>query len=107
MTMKLAVWAREKGISYKTAWRMYKTGKIPHPTEQLPTGTILVYPDDQTNARTTQKVAIYARVSSHGQKDDLLRQLQRLRDYAAAHGYMITKEITEIGSGLNGIQVQG
>lgn len=81
---------------------MYKTGKIPHLTEQLPTGTILVYPDNQTNTRTNQKVAIYARVSSHGQKNDLLRQLQRLRDYAAAHGYMITKEITEIGSGLNG-----
>lgn len=29
MTMKLAAWAREKGITYKTAWRMYKLGQIP------------------------------------------------------------------------------
>ena len=97
--MRLAAWAREKGITYKTAWRMYKRGQIPHPTEQLPTGTLLVYPERQ---KIPPKVAIYARVSSYGQKADLERQLQRLRDYAAVHGYLITQEITEIGSGLNG-----
>jgi predicted site-specific integrase-resolvase len=100
--MKLAAWAREKGISYKTAWKMYKTGKIPHPTEQLPIGTILVYPDNREESRSSRKAVIYARVPSRGQKDDLLRQLQRLRDFAAIHGYTIAKEITEIGSGLKG-----
>lgn len=99
MTMRLAVWAREKGITYKTAWRMYKTGMIPHPTEQLPTGTLLVYPDRN---KTLPKVAFYARVSSHTQKDDLKRQIQRLRDCAAKQGIIINREITEIGSGLNG-----
>lgn len=97
--MKLAVWAGEKRITYKTAWRMYKTGLIPHPTEQLPTGTLLVYPNRQN---LPPKVAIYVRVSSYGQKADLERQLQRLRNYAAAQGHTIAKEITEIGSGLNG-----
>ncbi|MHA2061940.1 MAG: IS607 family transposase, partial [Candidatus Sifarchaeia archaeon] len=76
MTLKLAVWVREKGITYKTSWRMYKSGQIPHPTEQLPTGTLLVYPDRQN---LPPNAAIYARVSSYGQKTDLERQLQRLR----------------------------
>src|SRR5262249_57722052 len=46
-------------------------------------------------------VALYARVSSASQKDDMARQLQRLRDYAAARGYQVVAEVTEIASGLN------
>jgi putative resolvase len=35
------------------------------------------------------------------QKSDLERQMQRLRDYAAAKGYTVSKEVLEIASGLN------
>ena len=35
-------------------------------------------------------VALYARVSSADQKEDLERQMQRLKDYAAAKGYQVT-----------------
>jgi predicted site-specific integrase-resolvase len=47
------------------------------------------------------RVALYARVSSLGQKEDLDRQMQRLKDYAAAKGYTVSKEVMEIASGLN------
>ena len=40
-------------------------------------------------------------MSSHDQKEDLQRQLQRLKDYASAKGYVIAGEVTEIASGLN------
>lgn len=40
--MKLSEWARRQGISYKTAWRWVRQGKMPVPFEQTPTGTILV-----------------------------------------------------------------
>jgi predicted site-specific integrase-resolvase len=46
-------------------------------------------------------VALYARVSSHDQKADAQRQLERLRDYAAARGYQVTTEVVEIACGLN------
>jgi len=46
-------------------------------------------------------VALYARVSSVDQKHDLERQMERLQDYAAAHGYQVTRMVSEIGSGLN------
>jgi len=46
-------------------------------------------------------VALYARVSSVDQKNDLQRQLERLKDYAAAQGYQVTRMVSEIGSGLN------
>ena len=46
-------------------------------------------------------MALYARVSSVDQKNDLQRQLERLKDYAAAQGYQVTRMVSEIGSGLN------
>jgi len=49
----------------------------------------------------TGRIALYARVSSAGQKEDVERQLQRLKDYAAAKGYQVSKEVREIASGLN------
>ena len=97
--MKLSKWAQEIGITYHAAWKMYKAGKIPYKTEQLPTGTIIVYPNKE---RKGQKAVLYARVSSRDQKEDLERQLNRLRDFAAANNYPIIKEIKEIGSGLTG-----
>jgi predicted site-specific integrase-resolvase len=98
--MKLSQWAKQKGLTYKTAHRMFQKGQLPVTSEQLPTGTILVYPE-QPEAQQCN-VALYARVSSSDQKEDLQRQLQRLRDYAASQGFRVVKEVSEVGSGLNG-----
>ena len=46
-------------------------------------------------------VALYARVSSVAQKNDLERQMHRSKDYAAAHGDQVTHMVQEIGSGSN------
>ena len=40
--MKLADWSGHNGIDYKTAYRLFKSGRFPRSVEQLPTGTILV-----------------------------------------------------------------
>jgi len=99
MGVKLADWARETGIDYKTAYRWFRAGILPIPSKQMPTGTILVFPQassDPTN------VVLYARVSSHDQKADLDRQLARLVEYATQNGLLVKGTSTEIGSGLNG-----
>jgi predicted site-specific integrase-resolvase len=96
--MKLSAWARNNGLSYKTAWRLWKTGQLPLPTEQLPTGTILVH---EIPTQTSNSV-LYTRVCSGDEAADLERQLQRLRDFAAVRGLRVVQEIREIGSGLNG-----
>ena len=44
---------------------------------------------------------IYARVSSHDQKDDLERQKNRLVTFAAASGWNTMELISDLGSGLN------
>ena len=51
--MKLSQWAKEKGISYQTAYRMFQAGTLPVKSEQLPTGTILVSPEDVVNETKT------------------------------------------------------
>jgi putative resolvase len=95
--MKLSDYARQIGVTYKTAYLMFKRGELD--AYQLPTGTIIV--NDSPAPTIGQGVALYARVSSHDQKADAQRQLDRLRDYAAAKGYKVTAEVVEIASGLN------
>ena len=96
--MKLSQYAKKAGISYKTAWRWYKAGILD--AYQTPSGMIVVR-DPQMERDLTGRIALYARVSSADQKSDLERQVQRLRDYAAARGYQVAKEVIEIASGLN------
>src|SRR5260370_8285499 len=96
--MKLSQYAKKAGISYKTAWRWYKAGTLD--AYQTPTGMVVVR-DPQMERVGNGRIALYARVSSADQKSDLDRQVQRLRDYAAARGYQVAKEVTEIASGLN------
>ena len=95
--MKLSDYARQIGVTYKTAYLMFKRGELD--AYQLPTGTIIV--NDSPTPAIGQGVALYARVSSHDQKADAQRQLDLLRDYAAAKGYKVTAEVVEIASGLN------
>jgi predicted site-specific integrase-resolvase len=98
--MKLSDWARKNGLDYKTAYHLFRSGKFPRPVEQLATGTILVHEPEQS--QVAPAAALYARVSSHDKKKDLGRQMQRLRDYASAKGVPVKREVTEVGSGLNG-----
>ncbi len=93
--MKLSDYAKQVGVTYKTAWHWWKAGQLD--AYQLPTGTIIVR-EPQSAA---SGVALYARVSSADQKEDAVRQMQRLREYAAARGYLVVSEVTEIASGLN------
>ena len=56
----------------------------------------------QENAENqVNDVIIYARVSNQNQKDDLKNQIEFLKTYANAKGYIVSNIITDIGSGLN------
>ena len=95
--IKLSTYAKNNCFTYKTAYSHWRDGIIKG--KQLPTGTILIeencYEDKSLN------VATYARVSSSENKNNLDRQSERLISYANAKGYKTTKNIKEIGSGLN------
>src|SRR5258708_11416422 len=93
--MKLSDYAKQGGVTYQTAYPWWKVGQLD--AYQLPTGTIIV----REAKPSATGVALYARVSRAEQKADVTRQRQRLRDYAAARGYQVVAEVTEIASGLN------
>ncbi len=96
--MKLASWARLNGVHPKTALRWYAEGKLPVPARKIGQRTILV----EEPVRTGERVALYARVSSHDQRQDLERQLGRLVDWAAQRGLQVGQTVAEVGSGMNG-----
>jgi len=54
----------------------------------------LVPPDEQ-------KVIVYCRVSSQGQKDDLKSQVKAMNEYCIATGQKVDEFIQEIGGGMN------
>jgi putative resolvase len=99
--VKLSDYARKLGISYRTAWRWFKAGRISG--YQADTGTIIVTePTPETVPIPSEaKVAIYARVSATENKDNLEGQAKRLADYCAARGYRVAAVVKEIGSGVN------
>lgn len=51
--------------------------------------------------RKSDDIVIYARVSTKNQQDDMERQIEFLRQYANAKGYIVSEVISDIGSGLN------
>jgi putative resolvase len=95
--MKLSQYAKQQGISYKTAFRWWKAGAIKG--YQAASGTIIV--TESEPIKQVEKVAIYARVSSAEQKANLERQAERLSQYCEARGYQVAKVVKEIASGLN------
>ncbi len=81
--MKLSNYAKQIGISYNTAWRMWKRGQLPG--YQLPTGTVIVEPPEQKPRSTTvRRVAVYARVGSLENKKNLETQAERLISWCNA-----------------------
>lgn len=97
--MKLKDYARQQGISYRTAWRWWKAGKLSG--HQMDTGTILIETEPPGASRVSQRAAIYARVSSAENKSALESQAERLAAYCVARGYQVAKVVKEVGSGVN------
>ena len=97
--MKLSDYAKQQGVRYETAWRWFQDGKIKG--HRVGAHTIMIDEGLQQNVPPTQKVAVYARVSSAENKSNLDSQADRLVQYCAAKGYLVSKVVKEIGSGVN------
>lgn len=104
MLYSIGKFAKQIGVSAHTLRVWHKDGilvpaKITH-------GGTRYYSDTQiedylgTGRSVDSRIAIYARVSNAGQKDDLVNQVSFLRTYCNAKGYIVDV-VTDIGSGLN------
>lgn len=97
--MKLSAYAKQLGISYHTAWRMWQRGELA--ARQLPSGTIIVETPPPAAPARVQKVAVYARVSSAENRKNLESQAERVSAFCAARGWQVAKVVKECGSGVN------
>jgi putative resolvase len=100
--MKLSDYAIAQGVTYKTAWRWFRSGQISG--RQMPSGTIIVDLPASPQATVTSissTAAVYARVSSSENKANLENQAERVAAYCAAKGWKVRDVVKEIGSGLN------
>ena len=101
MRKKLSIWAAEQGVHYRTALAWVRDGKMTAVVERTPGGHIRVS-DALVVEKNAGRTILYGRVSSADQKNDLTRQVDRLRLFASGRGLVNVEIIEEIGSGLNG-----
>ena len=114
--MDLQEFADKLGISYKTAYRRYKSGMIPGAKQFVQNGKVFIPDDvvdtllgenfeDESNSKDKQlplRAVTYARVSSSEQRTtNLVYQSKRLNEFCEANGWVLVDSVSEVGSGLN------
>lgn len=94
------------GVSFSTIKNWIRSGRIN--TYLTPTGhhRITEQEINRIQNRNDCLVAIYSRVSSSKQKDDLKRQENRLIEYCKTRSYDVVRNYSEISSGLNDTRKQ-
>lgn len=95
--MKLSDYAKKHSVTYRTAWNRFKKNKIPGAYLDDTKHVII----DEAHSVDYSKCAIYCRVSTQKQKQDLENQLTRTKEFAIKNGYTIEKIVKEVASGVN------
>ncbi len=96
--------AKHLGVSVQTLRRWERESKL-MPAHRTPGGQrrydpAQLYPATHNKQIEKRATIAYARVSSHDQKDDLVRQKQMLEMYCSAQGWSF-EVIGDLGSGMN------
>ena len=95
MRYKISEYAKIHSVTQRTVWNWIKNGDVA--IDRNSNGRVRVVIDENKE----KKVAIYARVSSSENKENLERQKDRLLNFCNAKGYSVSKVVSEVGSGLN------
>ena len=105
MNYKISQVAEKLCLHKQTIWNYIKAGRLK--AFRTPNGRWLVSQQEIDRYLGEQKfieeqgVAIYARVSSSENKDDLERQVSRISQFANAKGWRVVRVEKEIASGVN------
>ena len=96
---KLSEYAKENSVCYRTAYNRFLAGKIKGAfMDETNHVKIPVFPEIISK---NPNVILYARVSNNDRKKELDYQLDRIRTFSSANGYIVVDEIKEIASGMN------
>lgn len=96
--IKLSEYAKIMHRCYRTMWNKFHAGELPNAYADEHNSIYVRIGEDEEREKVS---VIYCRVSSHDQKNDLERQVERLSDFAIRNGYIINRVYKEIASGLN------
>jgi putative resolvase len=86
------------GITRNTLYNWVKNGKIN--VNKTPSGRY-EYVINDFKENSNRKNVIYARVSTSNQKENLERQIERIKLFASSKGVIINQTYTDIASALN------
>ena len=101
--IKVSQYAKLMGLHPLTVNKNFHKGLIDGYQDKNTKTIFILNPEYNNNNlnNSSNKVILYARVSSSSNKPSLDGQIERMRNYASAKGYEIIDEVKEIGSGLN------
>ncbi len=97
--IKLSEYARQMGITYKTAHDWWKQGKIEN-AYMSESGSIFIKEKAIGDGRD-KRVVVYARVSNQNRKNEMQYQVQRCLDFCASRGLVVADTYYEVASGMN------
>lgn len=104
-TYKIHEVAKKLGVAVKTLQRwdnsgVFKARRTPTNHRYYTDEDILKYQGLSLD-KTERKIVAYVRVFSSGQKPDLKRQIEFIRNFVNARGKILDEIIEDVGSGLN------
>lgn len=103
--IKVSQYAKIMGLHPLTINRHFHQGLIDGYQDEKTKTIYLINPEwkerQNKSTQTSNRVILYARVSSASNQKSLDGQIDRMRNYAAAKGYQIVDEVKEIASGIN------
>lgn len=103
MDIFISMKAKEVMLKYnicrETLCRWVKQGKISYTI--TPTGRYDYIDKVDPLEMVNRKTVLYARCSTTNQKENLTRQVERLKSFASAKGLIVDEIYSEIGSALN------
>lgn len=101
--MRVCEWAELEGFNPQTVWKWCREDRMPVPFTRTSVGTVIINdPKYESQAENSVGVvACYGRVSSSDQRDDLTRQMDRLKAFAINLSCQDPKMVAEVGSDMN------
>ena len=103
--IKISDYAKRMSLHMRTVYRYFHEGKLEGFQDESTKSIFIKNPfrEDKPKEKADGlvRVILYARVSLSENRKNLESQMNRLRGYAAAKGYLVIQEVQEVGSGLN------
>ena len=103
--IKISDYAKRMSLHMRTVYRYFHEGKLDGFQDESTKSIFIKNPfrEDKPKKKVDGSIraVLYARVSSSENRKNLESQMERLRGFSAAKGYLVVQEVQEVGSGLN------